>query len=817
MKFVPYRVVQSASRPGKTDKLPLDYRTGAAADGQDPKIHLSREDAEFAVSTGTGTGIGLVLRPGDRLWCVDLDNCLQPDGTWSPVAVELCERLAGAYIEVSVSKRGLHIIGTGDLPPHGTRNGALGLELYSKGRFIALTGTHATGDMTCDLTPVISAIATGYFPPSAGGSGDPSDWTDGPCEGWAGPVDDDELIRKMLSVKSAAAAFGGAASAQDLWEGNEVALARAFPDTGDRAYDASRADAALAQRLAFWTGKNCERMERLMLQSALARDKWEQRPEYLRATITRACGQQDSVYVSRSAPAREGPSDKPWIDISGGELHNVATAGEDAILASGEAIFQRGRHLVRLSVDKARTSDGATVRTASLVALTNHSLRDVLARVAHWRKFDKRSSKPHLVDPPNAVAEVLLARFGEWRFPSIAGVIMTPTLRPDGSLLSEHGYDLDTKLYHIVDPRLELASNLENPTRKDAEESLAHLRGLLAEFPFVTEVDRAVALSAIIASVVRAAMNVVPLTAVNATAPGSGKSFFVDLCAAICTGEHCPVIGTGKDEIELEKRLGGVLLEGRPILSIDNVTGDLGGGFLCMAVERPLVSIRKLCGSDMYDIPNSITLMATGNQLVIYGDLVRRTLFTNLDAQLERPELRQFTSNPVKTVLANRGLYVSDALRIVRAYIVAGKPSRLPPLASFEEWSDLVRSALVWLGCEDPVLSMQTARDADPQFEQHRTIACLWYATFGSTGLTVQEVVQKSSALAASFGPNPSPPPEFNEALTTYFADRNGINTRRLGKWLSSVENRIVSGLKFTRQGNASGGVVRWAVLPVVP
>ena len=299
MKFVPYKVVPSASRPGKTDKLPLDWRTGNVADAQDPANHLTQEAAELAVSMGTGVGVGLVLTPEERLWCVDIDNCLQADGNWSPIAIDLCDRLAGAYIEVSVSGRGLHIIGTGDLPPHGTRNGPLGLELYSKGRFIALTGTHATGDMTCDLTPVIAPLALQYFPPSAGGSTDPSEWTEGPCEGWAGPLDDGELISKMLSVKSAAAAFGGAASPRDLWEANEAALAKAFPDTGDRAYDASRADAALAQRLAFWTGRDCERMERLMLRSGLTREKWEQRPEYLRGTITRACGQQRDVATGR--------------------------------------------------------------------------------------------------------------------------------------------------------------------------------------------------------------------------------------------------------------------------------------------------------------------------------------------------------------------------------------------------------------------------------------------------------------------------------------------------------------------------------------
>jgi putative DNA primase/helicase len=58
-------------------------------------------------------------------------------------------------------------------------------------------------------------------------------------------------------------------------------------------------------------------------------------------------------------------------------------------------------------------------------------------------------------------------------------------------------------------------------------------------------------------------------------------------------------------------------------------------------------------------------------------------------------------------VRRDRGRYVAAALTIVRAYIVAGKPDRLRPLPSYEPWSDLVRSSLVWLGRSDPVATME--------------------------------------------------------------------------------------------------------------
>jgi len=54
-------------------------------------------------------------------------------------------------------------------------------------------------------------------------------------------------------------------------------------------------------------------------------------------------------------------------------------------------------------------------------------------------------------------------------------------------------------------------------------------------------------------------------------------------------------------------------------------------------------------------------------------------------------------------------------LIVVRAYFVAGRPDQAPKLASFEAWSDTVRSALIWLGEADPVDTMEVARADDPE------------------------------------------------------------------------------------------------------
>ena len=116
-------------------------------------------------------------------------------------------------------------------------------------------------------------------------------------------LDDEKLIEQALESKpSAKATFGDGATFSDLWENNIEALQRAYPDISDkRKYDFSSADAALATRLAFWTGKDCERMMRLMLGSKLVRPKWE-RPDYLRRTILNACASCHTVNSNNEKP-----------------------------------------------------------------------------------------------------------------------------------------------------------------------------------------------------------------------------------------------------------------------------------------------------------------------------------------------------------------------------------------------------------------------------------------------------------------------------------------------------------------------------------
>jgi hypothetical protein len=310
-----------------TDKVPLD-RTGRPSNPHVPAQHRSYDEAAAEVARmGSGHGLGGVLTHAAGVTVIDIDNALQPDSTWSPLALELCAALVphGAVVEVSQSGRGLHIWCRYRNPPeHSCKRTDLKIECYSADRYILLGRPGAVGTLAeqCDALP---AVLARYFPPSVEAADDLPD--DGPCADWRGPPEgtsegNAELLRMALASRSAGAVFGSGASFADLWTGNADALARAFPPSnGHRAdglpYDASSADAALFAHLAWWTGRDAARMARIAQGSALRRDKWEQRPDYLPRTIGRACKLSGDVLGQRQpAPPADTSAQAPGVPLA---------------------------------------------------------------------------------------------------------------------------------------------------------------------------------------------------------------------------------------------------------------------------------------------------------------------------------------------------------------------------------------------------------------------------------------------------------------------------------------------------------------------
>ncbi len=493
------------------------------------------------------------------------------------------------------------------------------------------------------------------------------------------------------------------------------------------------------------------------------------------------------------------------IQVRPDALHIIATDAERALIAADAPLFVRGG-IVKPVLDEMPAAHGRKTKVARLCEVEADCLIDHLSRAASWMKYNARNKDWVPTDPPKNVALTILSRDGEWQFKRLAGVITTPTLRPDGTILSKPGYDEATQLLLLEPPRLPPIA--DKPTRDDALAALETLNMLLAEFPFANDASHSAALSVLLTTVARGALGAVPMHVTTAPVAGSGKSYIFDVASGLSMGDYAPIITAGRNEEETEKRLVSALLNGQAIISIDNVNGDLGGDLLCQMVERPIVSVRPLGSSKLVKIENRACVFATGNNIHLVGDMTRRVIICSLDPKTERPELRKFLNDPFAMVMADRGKYIAAALTICRAYAVARYPSMCRPLASFEDWSKVIRSAIVWLGCADPVDTMEQARADDPETVALRSLLRAWRTEFGGEFSTAGRAIEKSKVTYNG----EYTAPDFHHAMQAVAEIRGSLSAIRLGKFLAAKKGRIIGGLRFVDSEDSHSKQKVWSV-----
>ncbi|WP_458094208.1 hypothetical protein [Roseomonas sp. WA12] len=514
-------------------------------------------------------------------------------------------------------------------------------------------------------------------------------------------------------------------------------------------------------------------------------------------------------------------TERPVIRLAGGEIPAIVDAAEDALLHAELGVYQRGPYIVRPGTVMVKVAQERDVMGRQIFEVEEHALAEALTRAAGWEKFDARSESWVTIDAPLKVAATYRERKGAWRLPVLSGLINAPTLRPDGSVLAEPGYDRATGLL-LETGGVQFPSVPEAPDWEEGRQAISVLMGLIETFPFMEETDRAVALSTILTACIRRSLPTAPLHAFTAPVMGSGKSKLVDLACLIATGREAAVMSQGKTEEEFEKRLGSLLLAGETVIPIDNCEAALGGEFLCTVLTQTKARTRILGRSETPELPTNALITATGNNLVLSGDMTRRAVMARLDPGCERPELRVFSIDPLAEIRVNRPRYLIAALTVLRAYHVAGRPKQRNPLGSFEEWSRTVRDALVWLDLSDPVETMDVLRASDPGLDALVAVIIHWSQVLGGKKVTVREIIDAAAdqVTVAGVGTIAAPRyafrhPDFREALLAVAGDSGAINSRRLGKWLGTHHGRIVNGRRIDRLG-LSGGNLQWQLTTMV-
>lgn len=662
-----------------------------------------------ALDGGGFDGIGFCIN-GD-IAAFDVDDCRDPGtGSIKPWARQLVAD-AKSYTEVTVSGTGLRIIGLGDGEHVHKKQPApdgMTLETYRKpkGRYIVITGNPLSDPPSkiVNIDATVDAVVSELDANKPRGPGNQ------PGEG--GGSGERRLPRDLLNML----------------------------------YLTGKHPAGYVSRSELRHAFICEALRRGIDESEIVQAATD--PAFAGCSIYDHCaknGGRDYVkrQIERAANEALSTSEgKRIIRVRSGETFRVWREVQRAIVARKDNyIYVRGGSLVEALWRWERDDADRDVLVCELVPYSRLRLSDVIARHAcEFVRSDGRG-KWRRVEPPKDVIETLLTR-GDWDFPTVVGLINTPTMRRDGSLLLAPGYDPSTRLWYKPAADVKLPPIPDRPTKEQAREALDKLDGLLGGFPFADEVSRSVALAGMLTPILRGAIAVVPIFAVIAPEPRTGKTFLIEMIGVLATGHKPVAIAGSRKQEEFEKRIETAALSGRAIMHLNNLPNGMvveSEGLSQMSTENQII-IRKL-GRHEEGLCNcqGTVIYINGNNIVVAADLVPRTPICRLNANMENPGERKFEFNPIARVREDRAGYLAAAFTVARAYLAAGCPEQegRRRVAGFEDWSRLVQQPLLWLGIADPLGGIESARATDPTLEELRRLISVLRRCFPLGSFTV--------------------------------------------------------------------------------
>ena len=472
-------------------------------------------------------------------------------------------------------------------------------------------------------------------------------------------------------------------------------------------------------------------------------------------------------------------------------------------------IFQRGGTLCRIKMvdlDQYKIED-----------YTDHAMRNDMSRAAKYQriKIINGEEVPTLCHPPLDIAKALLA-LGSWKVPVIRGLISAPVVREDGSILCSIGYDDETCLYYSPSEKLLIPEIPEYPSQEDAKRAANFFMDeVLGDFPFLDHTAKTNAMAAFLTTIVRPMIRgQVPIALIDKPAPGTGATKILELISIIATGKTMAALSPPENEDEWRKLITGLLRDGTHIICIDNIDSDLNASTLSRALTSSIWKDRTLGKTDAVEYPQRACWYATGNSIVLGGDLPRRSYLIQMDAKMARPwerDTAKFRHPELNAwVEEHRGELLASLLTMARAWAIAGRPSGCKlVIGGFEDWVQVVGGILDFAGVTGFLGNLSKLyEDMDSSSDEWQSFFDAWHAEHGEHEMLASDIVTDIENPYSAIGKN----------ATTEIAQKIKFRAPGNAKILSKILRKRLNviypnGLKLEQSEDKHNKVKRWKVV----
>lgn len=452
------------------------------------------------------------------------------------------------------------------------------------------------------------------------------------------------------------------------------------------------------------------------------------------------------------------PGDRLAIYI-GGEAESIRVL--TASIADGALpdLFVSGGQLVHLSRVSGQTATGSSGEVPPLPTaaepVTAPGLAFLLAHHTFCYRIKKTkdgdSEKVEASPTKSAMSAVLSQRYWPGVRP-LLGIVGSPVLRPDGTLVQTAGYDAPTGLYYA--PKTQIPPVPTTPTSEQVDEARSFiLDSLLRDFPFVAEADRANHVGLLVAPILRPFLRrcLTPFGLISATTQSSGKTLLAEIPGYLY-GQQTLVWEKGNDA-ELAKAITSALHKSSPIILWDNIAEGtmVASAVLAQLLTSPEWSARMLGSSGAgFSAVNDRMWMATGNNIRLGGDMSTRTLLVRLDPNDPHPDQRdqaRFGIPHLDTWLkepANQVTVLRHLLILVMDWIAADAPRSGHTMRQFTTWAQATGGFLAHHRIDGFLDNLSEVREADDENAEWVAFLARWHQINDRRPITANRLRQQA-------------------------------------------------------------------------
>ncbi len=432
--------------------------------------------------------------------------------------------------------------------------------------------------------------------------------------------------------------------------------------------------------------------------------------------------------------------DKPTIKVKGGILTDQAPQAWNAIVGHNRPVPRVFRWGSRSMADLIPQGD----RTQRVVRiLQKNELLVLLANVVDWVNYDPRGDEEP-ANPPMKVIDYMLGETAE-QLPQLNGLVSSPYCLPDGTIVIESGYN-ERSGFFMDGGISDMEQVPEHPTEQQVQDAKDLLiDDLLVDFPFVTDADRAHAITVALTCLARPMFEgPTPLFVFNAPSEGTGKGLLPEVIGLLVTGRTPHLTTAPMREEEWRKEIPALLESAGSMVLIDNVNRRLDSAALASVLTSTNPSFRVMRTTTHQTLPNRLTWTVTGNNLDFSREIARRVVFVQLDARMEDPSARTGFkhANLPHWTRQNRDRLLRALFVLIRNRISKGKPQSDVVFGSYETWAHMMGGILDAAGISGFLENRSAGRSrSDDSSNEWAAFVDVWWEEYADQPMTAGKLV----------------------------------------------------------------------------